>query len=402
MLLATALLATACGSGGRGGGTAEVELVSDVERARPSGDGPVADLVTGLTDFTFAFQREVTDPDQNLVFSPASIAVAFAMARAGASDETAATLEEAFGFPEGSGVHEAMNDLLQQLDLDREGLTLSVADRGWARTADAIGQAFLDTIAAHYGAGLGLFDEDDEVTRREINAWIAEQTHGRIPELLPPGFIDSSTVFALVNAVYFDGDWAQPFGLEVPTAPVPFTTAAGDVVDAPTMHNPNLEARALQEDGLDVVAIPYVDELSMVVAQPDDLGAFVDGLDGATWTALVDRLQPATVDLSLPTWDIESTIDLSEPMTALGVGLPGGDYSGIAPGLVLGKGIHGADITVDEEGTVAAAATVLAFRERAISRGDLHIEVDHPFLYAIVHDPTGLVVFSGQIVDPTA
>lgn len=107
------------------------EVVSELARIEPSPDAPVAAVVRGIDDFAFEFQRLVASESENLVFSPASIATAFAMAHAGASEHTQATLDAAFGFPDESGIHEAMNALLRALAAAvADEVTLTVANSG--------------------------------------------------------------------------------------------------------------------------------------------------------------------------------------------------------------------------------------------------------------------------------
>jgi serine protease inhibitor len=115
LFLVAALVAVACGgdddaASGPPPASAR-EVVSDLARVDPSPDAPVAAVVRGIDDFAFEFQRLVASESENLVFSPASIATGFAMAHAGASEQTQRTLEAAFGFPDVPDMHEAMNAL---------------------------------------------------------------------------------------------------------------------------------------------------------------------------------------------------------------------------------------------------------------------------------------------------
>jgi serpin B len=402
------LVGVACGDDG---GTAVPpsqnagEVASGLARVEPSGDAPIDDVVRHIDDFAFEFQRLVASESENLVFSPASIATAFAMAHAGASGQTRATLEAAFGFPDQPDIDEAMNALLRALaDAESDDLTLAIANSGWAQAGREIGKPYLDILATHYGAGLHTLDlqGDSEGSRAAINDWVAEQTRYRIPELLPEGFVDARSVYVLINTVYLKAKWQQVFG-KYPTEPEPFTRSDGSAIDVDMMHNAELQGRYLVEDGLAVAELPYLDgQLAMRVLVPDDLTALEQRLDAAEWDRIEAALSSGIVDLSLPKWDFDSSIDLAGPLGDLGVEIPGGDYSGIAPGLFLGQAVHGANITVDEEGTEAAAGTALGFRESGPPPPDATIRADRPFVYAIVHQATGLILFSGHVADPSA
>jgi serpin B len=407
LVVVVSLVGVACGGDDDGAavpaGERPGEVVSELARVEPPPDAPVADVVRRIDDFAFEFQRLVASESENLVFSPASIATAFAMAHAGASEQTQATLEAAFGFPDQPDVDEAMNALLRALAAaESDDLTLAIANSGWAQSGREIGQPYLDTLATQYGAGLHTLDlqGDSEGSRAAINDWVAEATRDRIPDLLPKGFVNARSVYVLVNTVYLKAKWQQVFG-KYPTEAEPFTRSDGSTVEVDMMHNAELQGRYLAEDGLAVAELPYLGgQLAMRVLVPDDLAALEQRLDASEWDRIETALSSGIVDLSLPNWDFDTSIDLADPLRHLGVEIPGGDYSGIAPGLFLGQAVHGANITVDEQGTEAAAGTGLGFEESGPPTPDATIRADRPFLYAIVHQPTGLILFTGHIADP--
>ncbi len=110
------------------------------------------------------------------------------------------------------------------------------------------------------------------------------------------------------------------------------------------------------------------------------------------------------VEVFLPRFDSDTSLDLRPAMeVGLGVeglfGVPGWD--GIGEGITLEQAVHAADISVDEEGTVAAAATALGFEESGPPEPDITVRADRPFLYLIRHVPTGAVLFIGRVLDPS-
>jgi serine protease inhibitor len=114
-------------------------------------------------------------------------------------------------------------------------------------------------------------------------------------------------------------------------------------------------------------------------------------------------LQPRVVDLALPRWDFGTDLDLVPALRSLGMSAPFGnaDFSGIAPGLFIGQAVHRANITVDENGTEAAAVTGLAFESSGIAGEPITVRADHPFAFEIVHTPTQTPLFLGTVGDPT-
>lgn len=390
---------TAGGSGDQPG-----LVMADLERATPSPDAPVDAVVSGLRDF--ALELAATQPEGNLVVSPTSIGVAFAMAEAGASEGTAADIVGVFGFPDQPGMHEAMNALTSQFDAaNHDDVILELANAVWGQTGQDFGQSFLDTLAQDYGTGVETtdFSGDGEGSRQAINDWVSEVTRERIPELVPDGMITPETVVMLVNAIYLKAAWESQFVPEA-TSDEPFHLADGSTVDVPTMTRSALFTQAAVGEGYTAVELPYVGrDLSMVVVVPDETGTLADleaGLTGAGLADIVAGLESNAVDLSLPRWDISTQLDLAEPMSALGLQIPGGDLSGIAPGVAIGAAVHAANITVNEEGTEAAAATAIAGVTSAPTEV-LTVRVDRPFLFMIQHNETGTPLFYGRITDPS-
>ncbi|HYY76307.1 MAG TPA: serpin family protein [Gaiellaceae bacterium] len=406
LALAAALLAAGCGAA-----DTEVEpevLGADVPRA-PAEPVDTRSLSDGLNRFGVDFHRLLAarSPGENVVFSPLSMGIAFGMADAGARGETAAQIEDVFHLP-GSGeeLHAAFNALDQALaNVGRS--TLRLANRMYPATGYELVPEFVRTLGASYGAPLERLDfaADTEAARGRINRWVAERTEERIPALMPSGSITPDTVLVLVNALYLEAKWSQPFG-KYPTETAPFTRLDGSRVDIPLMRNAELGTRYVDADGYQAVELPYGDgELSMLVVVPKEDGFrdFESRFDAERLAALDAEMSDGIVDLFLPRWSASFDVDLVEMLPELGLELPfrGGDFTGISPrNPFIGAGVHAADIEVNERGTVAAAATGLAFAESGPPTPDAVIRADRPFLYLIRHVETGAVLFLGRVVDP--
>jgi serine protease inhibitor len=203
----------------------------------------------------------------------------------------------------------------------------------------------------------------------------------------------------LANAVYFKGDWVTRFD---EARPAPFTRADGSAVQADTMHVIAPDLGYAEGDGWQAVELPYADsDLSMLVMIPTDGSDPGTLLDPAALAQVRADVRPHVVELFLPKWDFETSIDLLPPLRDLGLTAVD-DFSGISDvDLFVDQAIHRADITVDESGTEAAAVTGIAFRVCA-GCGPPIVHADHPFVFAIVHEPTGTPLFIGRVADPTA
>ncbi len=356
-------------------------------------------------------------PEQNLVFSPASIAIALAMTRAGARGATATEMDTVLHVGDATALPHSMNALSSAFDSrtkqvpmpgsDPVDVTLNVANSLWGQQGLAFETAFLDVLATEYGAGLQLVDykSDPEGARKLINAWVNDATERRIPELLPQGVIAPDARLTLVNAIYMKAPWLNAF-VKQSTAPAAFTTLRGSVVQTPFMRLGE-ELNYSKGDGWQAVELPYVgNELSMVLVLPD-VGTSLESA-----VAAASSMQDATpttrqVTLSLPKFDIETMAELSTLLAAMGMPTAftdSADFSGMTTEdkLVIGAVIHQANITVDEAGTEAAAATAAVMRATSAPLdGPVVLTLDRPFVFAIRDNPTGAVLFLGHIGDPT-
>ncbi|HWL45460.1 MAG TPA: serpin family protein [Ilumatobacter sp.] len=373
---------------------------ADTERAVPAEDAPVGELVAGWNDAGFDLLRRLPTGD-NVVFSPASIGHALLMAAAAADEPTRAAIESAFALP--ADAHAAWNSIDQAIAASQsERVSVAIADRIWPRVGVTPAQEWVDLLATHHGADVIPLDfaGDPQASRRTINDWVGEQTAGLIPELLPDGFIQGNTVLVLTDAIYFAADWEKTFG-KYGTVAGSFTTADGAEVDVSFMRELELTDRRGRGDGFVGAEIPYLgDDYSMLVLVPDagTYEDFVGRLDQGLLDSVDATFTAGPYELLLPKWDDSYQIDLLAWLTDLGAA-PGA-YPSISADAFLGAGVHAADIAVDEYGTVAAAATGLAFAESGPPEPELTVAADRPFVYLIRHRPSGLVLFAGHVTDP--
>ena len=377
-------------------------LAPVADRLPADPDAPVASWVAGINAAGWGFHRHL---EGNAVSSPVSIGTAFSMSRAGASADSAAVLDTIFGYPE-TGVHEAANAVdLALAGASADTTTLEVANRLFPDDGFTMRHEFLEVASTHYGAGIEPVDTaDGDAAAKAVNRWVSETTRGLIPVIVDGGTVQDQRL-VLVNTVYLKADWAEPFLAEY-THGYHFTTGDNRSVTVPFMTDREpVWRRYVRLDGADAVELPYLDGgLAMWIVVPrdrDGLAAVEEALDAAALTSLAGAAQAGYVDLTMPKW--EQTLpptDLFEWLCPQGF-CAGAGFDGIAPGIFITAALHGAKVIVDEKGTEAAAATAMAFTESAPPLPDLTVVADRPFLWAIVHQDTGALLFLGRLVDPS-
>lgn len=429
---ALALLTAACGGGGvTAPETTTVPATTttapplelaraDVPRISSTdvSDAELTALVTGNTRFAFDLFHRLA-ADENLLLSPYSVAAALTMTYAGARGTTASEMADVLSLGlDDHRIHAARNELDLLVTAtpdpgdDREPFTIKVANSLWGQRGYPFLEEFLVLLAEQYDAGMHLVDfvAAAQDARRTINDWVEDETEGRIVDLIPEGAITGLTRLVLVNAIWFKANWAEQFSPD-DTADGPFTRLDGSVVTVPMMHRSG-RIEFVEGDGYVAARLPYAGDASMLVIVPDD-GRFSE-VAAAFGPDDLDRvrglLSTHQVDLTLPRFEFRSELGLKPPLRELGMVAAfvepsrpdGADLTGMTAEreLFVHDVVHQAFISVDEQGTEAAAATaVIVGLESAPPPATL--TADRPFLFLIQHDPTGEILFLGQVTDPS-
>ena len=374
---------------------------SDLYRitAPDASDEELTELTAGNNAFAFDLYhrlREVDDGGGNLFFSPYSISLALAMAYAGAGGETEKQMAAAlrFALPQ-ERLHLAFNGLdlalasgsappLTATEGDPVRPELTIANAIWGQQGYDFRSAFLDTLAAQYGAGLGQLDFATETGRQHaaanINDWADDETKGKIPSIVGPDNFAKCTItdpectlLILTNAIYFKGDWARQCE-EGYTGDETFHLLDGSTVEVPLMSLSE-EFTYAENDAYRAVQLPYVsDELTMVVLLPrkGEFERFEAGLDGESSTEIIASLSSREVILKLPRFKLETSSSVAGPLQRLGMtdafDRRNADFSPMvdSPGagskdlvIFISGVLPKAFVEVNETGTEAAAVTAV-------------------------------------------
>ncbi len=376
-------------------------------------------LVSADAAFAFDLYHALRREHENLFLSPFSIASALAMTCAGAHGQTAKEMAEVLHLPyEGDVLHAARNrlDLTISPPLDPEAqyrLRLRVANSLWVQAGLEFRQAFLDTLARNYGAGVRTVDfaHAPEAARTAVNEWIEEATEGKFRDLINEGAIDELTRMLLVNAVYFRARWEQMFHHHR-TTDEPFYALDGSEGTAAMMHTLEDFGYAAGE-GYQAIRLPYLEGTSMLVIVPE-AGCFdeVDSRLTPSFLAQVrHELNLESVDLGFPRFQMTSQFSLAQVLGSLGMtsafeppaGSSGADFTGMTERreLFIHDLKHEAWIAVDEEGTEASAATV-AISVGGPAEPTARLDVDRPFFFVVEDDLSQVLLFVGRLMRPSA
>jgi serpin B len=392
---------------------------------------------TAINSLGIDLLKQTMGTDANAVLSPYSIQTTLAMTWAGADGETHDEMRRVLHFPEEeSALHRAMVELrkviaaaadrtVQLAERSRQGgqeadpLRLSVANRLYGQVGYPFREPFLALTREKYAAPFQTlnFRANPEQSRHHINRWVEEQTLDRILELIPPGGIDEDTGLVLVNAIYLQAPWQDPFPASA-TKLAQFHLKDGNSVEVPTMRHKSRLGFA-QHDGFHAITIPYLGgELQFLVLLPDANR----GLDELEASLTADQLAAtaeapsAEVILHLPKLKLEPPLlRLGQELRALGMTTAfdeprrSANFDRMAPRqpndyLRISEVFHKTFLTLDEKGTEAAAATAAVMMRvtsiPAMTPDPIEVRVDRPFLFAVQHRASGVCLFLGRVVDP--
>lgn len=357
----------------------------------------------------------LTQNSQDTIFSPASVAAALQMALCGARGDTAAELAKALHLSGDAGTApaeaaQALRHLSAIVNETAEAGTANfrVANTAWVQSGLPLVPAFVARLRDAAAATIADADfvNASEAARNEINRAIAEQTAGKITDLLAPGVVNQLTRLVLANAVYLKAPWAEQFPVNA-TRDAPFHPDGTSSKNVPMMRGAANRSYC-RADGYQAVLLPYQHSgLAMAIVLPDGPPSTPSTLSAHGLRHLLDDMSEHHVTLSLPRFRVEASFELIPVLSTLGVTTafgPAADFSGMtsAEQLWISAIVHKAYIDVDEYGTEAAAATAVVMQALAARRPPPAVEmvVDRPFLFAIVHTATGTPLFLGQVTNP--
>ena len=357
---------------------------------------PDETFARAAVSFSLSLLKNDIAANETDILSPYSVLTALAMTANGADGNTLAQMEQVLGLPAPE-----LNRYLCA-NVQQQGDELVTANSVWFANGCGVSDEFLSLLADCYKADAFAADFNEQ-TIDDANAWVSDHTDGRIPTLLDR--LEPNTIMLLLNALTFDAEWETPFEAER-TGDASFTTADGMEQTVSMMHG---RAPVYLEDDLCTgFEKPYSGgRYRMIALLPKtDLRTLLDGLDTERWFALLDGAEDASVEVAMPRLSLETSRMLRNTLSAMG--MPDAFDAGKADlsrlcsaSAYIGQVVHKTFLTVDEDGTQAAAATAVEIMEKAIHWEGRQIVLNRPFLLAIVDSQTGLPVFLGTVNEIT-
>lgn len=379
-------------------------------------------LMPGIDAAGFDIFHAARGETDNTVISPASIGLAFGMAYAGANGSVAEAIQMLFDLPADQDEVLAGFAAYQQALSVSPGTkgtdpvtgdevelpTVRVSNRVFTDTGFTARDQYLTTVEETFGAGVQELplSTDHQAAADGVNDWISDSTEGLIEDLVKPDSLNAYSRLILANALYLKASWAETFDEEA-TVATPFRLLGGGSVEVPLMWN--WEASGDVSFGEDYAAarIPYAGgglEFMLIVPEEGSFEQVQERFDADLVDEIVASSQETDYILGLPRFTTGSEVDLRDTIEG-GLGVQGlfdvVGLDGIGDDLVISGASHGTRVIVDEEGTEAAAATVIEVQVTSAGPEPVRVVADRPFLYVIRDVDSGAALFVGRVLDPT-
>ncbi len=367
-------------------------------------------IIESNNQFSFEVYQKLKNPDENLIFSPASITSAIAMTYIGAKNNTFEEISSTFHF--NRNLDEFNKDYINLTNLnqrEKSDINFHNANSLWIQEGLKLNQEFLNINKQYFSSSLQFtnFITEPEKSRLDINQWVEKNTNNKITNLLQPSSIDNTTRLVLVNALYFKGAWKDKFNKEKNTEDN-FQIGKKDYVKTVYM-NRYINSWYYSDKYSQIIDIPYSNEnISLMIILPKSykkLRKIEKKLNNEYYSNYTQNREKRRINLSLPKFKIESEFDLNKTLSELGIKdafTEVADFSGItsAEKLYISKVVHKANIAVDEDGTEAAAATAIIMRKTSVLIENVNFIVNKPFIYILRNNENNCIYFMGKIVNP--
>lgn len=371
-----------------------------------------AQLIKAENEFGFELFKNIyaTETDyQNIMVSPLSVSLALAMTYNGAEGETKTAMEKTLKMHGLStdDINKTYRDLVSALQSIDPDVLLEIANAIFYRDDFAVENDFVSVNKNYYDAEVAPLDFGAPDAVNTINNWVADKTHDKIEKILDQ--ISRNHVMFLLNAIYFKGAWQTEFNPEN-TRESSFYLENGESVETKMMHRRDTLPYAAN-DLFRAIQLDYgKGNYNMYVLLPEpniSISDIINVMDQENWETWMQTFRETeSVDIKLPRFKYKYEIKLNDVLTQMGMGMAftgAADFSGINRngGLRIDYVKHKTFVEVNEEGTEAAAVTIVAI-ERTSAGGPniVPFHVNKPFMYVITEKDTGAILFMGTVKNP--
>jgi len=396
-------------------------------------------LSDDLSHFSHKFYVEVAKKEAgNFAFSPLSLhsALSLLLFATSPDSQTQAELLKLLGrFTFEKQKDDLVSAYRDVLDSYKRNSTLTVGNRIWVNSQFNILDKYKSRVLK-MGTEVSNLDFGEEDVKEEINSWVANLTSNRIMQLVKE--FDPNTQVLIANAMSMEEKWKTPFTKFTSE----FVLADGSIVDIDALEREDAGFEygrfrfGSSQDMYEVLTIPYKSpglEMSIILPSQKHGGQGLQRLEEQLGLELERKVYSSTrqqdnggepylnlfntakaaaepltepIDVRIPSFKFETTVDVRDILKELGVKTVFSDQSELGrlsdqKNIKVGKVVHKAKVAVDEEGTEAAAATLINIVTYSARFTQLEFLADRPFLFSINDKVNDIPIMMGRVLNPS-
>jgi serine protease inhibitor len=368
-------------------------------------------LIESENSFAFEIFNKVVEnsgESENIIISPLSVSYALSMTLNGANGATRDSMLKALRVngitPETiNNSYKNLSDALLSVD---KRVLISIANSVWTEHNFVVKNPFTDILTGFYNAESKSFDITDPLAHEPMNSWIESKTNGLIKNMIDK--LNDNTVMLLINAIYFKGKWKSQFDIGK-TVQGSFFKPGGTTADVPMMKQIS-DFKIFTGNGFVLAEFPYGQgNFVMDLVLPDDqdgVNSIIPLINDNSFKEWLNQMGEREADITFPRFKYGYKKQLKDVLTDMGMGIAfteNADFSNISIiNLLINDVTHQAFIETNEEGTEAAAATIVDVGLTSMPPPPFILNIDHSFFYIIRETTTNTILFMGRVVDPLA
>ncbi len=366
------------------------------------------ELIRNNNNFALDLLQSVTksEPQENIFISPFSVGMALGMTYNGSGGETQQEIKHTLGISlfDQNELDKTFNELMSTLQVMDQKVDLDFANSMWFSDGLKINEPSRSKIMAYYDAEVKELRFGHESSAHYINKWVNLKTLGKIPQLVDS--IPARDQIDIINAVYFQASWLQPFDANL-TTKEKFNLGNGKSVDVPVMHGINLAVRYFTDNDLTYLELPFgKGQFRLVLLMPNNKMTpeiLVQKLDASSFADLVKNADSTNLNVGIPRFNIEFKDNLSTALQSLGVHKAfsvDADFKNLFPNdpkIYVSAIDHQAVIQIDEKGM---DPVFLNSSTLDVEKLPFDVTFNRPFVFFIRENHTNAILFSGILRNP--
>jgi len=373
-------------------------------------------LVESDNSFGFKLFKKIVkeEKDKNIFISPLSVSMALAMTYNGSNGSTQEAMQKTLELSNLTlkEINESYKSLIKLLTSLDPKVVFQIANSIWVREGFPVEKEFINLNKTYFNAEVANLNFSTPEAPNIINSWVDKNTNGKIKEIITPP-IDPLTMLFLINAIYFKGTWTYEFNKEN-TRDDSFTLPDRSKKSCKMMSQKGV-FQYFENADFQAIDLPYGDgDFSMTIFLPNpkkNIDSLITELDQENWNKWIKSFSKREVVIIMPKFKLEYELVLNEVLEALGMEIAfspsGADFTKmyekekVGENLYISKVKHKTFVDVNEEGTEAAAATIVEMTlEGRQERQETIMRVDRPFIFVIRENKSQTIFFLGKIVEP--